>query len=169
MQTLSVYNENTYKVLNKNLNFVPILKQYNQKQLDTDTENFIRLLKLRARFKDANETQTLDQLYEPFKVKNKAKWTPKETHHILKTFIDLVQHDINEIKIKKVKNPKSILLNGEQEAMKHHAKRRDIIITTADKGGTVVTMILKIASKKLIANYPIKIITKYNRLHFTKQ
>ena len=54
-------------------------------------------------------------------------WTAKETHHTFKTFIDLVQLEINEMKIKKVKNPESRLSNGEQEAMKHLAKRRDIL------------------------------------------
>ena len=91
----------------------------------TDTENFFCLSELHAHFKDANETQTSDQLYQPFKVKNKTKWIPKETHHTLNTFTDLVQHDINEMQIKKVKNPKSNPSNGEQEAMKHIAKRRD--------------------------------------------
>ena len=65
---------------------------------------------------------------------------PKETHHTRKTFIDLVEHDINEIKTKKVKIPKLNLSNGEQEAMKHLSKRRDIIITTTDKGVAVVIM-----------------------------
>ena len=55
------------------------------------------------------------------------KWTAKGTHHTLKIFIDLVQLEINKMKIKKVKNPKSRLSNGEQEAMKHLAKRRDIL------------------------------------------
>ena len=49
-----------------------------------------------------------------------------------------MQHDINEIKTKKMKNPKCSLSNGEQEAMKHLVKRRNIIINIADKGGTVV-------------------------------
>ena len=35
---------NTYKLLNKNLKFVPTPKQYSQKQLDTDTEKFFRFL-----------------------------------------------------------------------------------------------------------------------------
>ena len=89
-ETVSVYNEklktclntyfnlskhsfflNTYKLLNKNLNFVPTSKQYSQKQLNIETENVFRLLKLRAHFKDANETQTSDQLYRPFKFKTK--------------------------------------------------------------------------------------------------
>ena len=60
------FSLNTYKLLNKNLNF-PTPKQYGQKQLDTDTENFFRLLKLSAHFKDANEPQVADQLYPLFK------------------------------------------------------------------------------------------------------
>ena len=71
---------------------------------------------------------------------NWTNWIPKETHHIVKRFIDLVQHDINKIKTKKVKNPISNLSNREQEAMKHLAKQRHIIITTADKGDAVVNM-----------------------------
>ena len=43
-------------------------------------------------------------------------------------------------KQKNVKNPKFNLSNGQKEAMKYLAKRRDIIITTADKGGAVVIM-----------------------------
>ena len=76
------FSLNTYKLLNKNLNFVPTPKQYNQKQLHTDIENFFRLLKLRGHFKDASETQTSDHLYQPFKVKNKTKCRPKETFNL---------------------------------------------------------------------------------------
>ena len=77
-------------------------------------------------------------IYKPYKVKKKTECTPKETHHTLKTFIDLVQHDVNEIKNKKVRNPKSNLSYGEQKIMKNLTKRRYITITTADKGGAVV-------------------------------
>ena len=63
--------------------------------------------------------------------------TKMDTYHTLKTFIDLVQHDINEIKTKKLKSPKS---NGEQEAIRHLAKQRYIIVTTADKGGALTIM-----------------------------
>ena len=45
--------------------------------------------------------------------------------------------------------------------MEHLAKRRGIIITTADKGGAAETMDTVVTSKKLMANYPIKTITKY--------
>ena len=71
------FSSNIYKLLNKNLSFVPTPKQYSQEQPNTDIENVFRLLNLRVHFKDANETQTSDQLYQPSKFKNKAKWTPK--------------------------------------------------------------------------------------------
>ena len=71
------FSLNTYKLLSKILNFVPTPKQYSQKQLDTDTRNIFRLLKLRALFKGVNVTKMSDQLYQPFKVKTKRKWTPK--------------------------------------------------------------------------------------------
>ena len=32
-----------------------------------------------------------------FKIKNKEKWTPKETHHTVSTYIDLVENDINAL------------------------------------------------------------------------
>ena len=70
---------NSHKLLIRNLTFVPKPKQYSQKQLDTETDNVLRLLKLRAHFKDVNEIQKSDQLYQPFKVKNKTKLSPKET------------------------------------------------------------------------------------------
>ena len=91
-------------------------------------------------------------------MKTKIKWPPKETYHTLKTIVDLVQHDINEINTKKVKDFKSSLSNGEQEAMKHLAKRRGIVTTTLDKGTAVI---MKISSKKIVSNYPIKTIAKY--------
>ena len=42
-----------------------------------------------------------------------------------------------------MKNPKPNLSNGEQKAMEKLAKRKDIIITNADKGGAVVIMDVK--------------------------
>ena len=40
------FSSDTFKLLNKNLNFVPTPKNYNNKQLDTDAENFFCLIKL---------------------------------------------------------------------------------------------------------------------------
>ena len=71
-------------------------------------------------------------------VKTRVTWILKETQHTIKTFMDLVLHDINEVK--KKKNPIFSLSNGKQEAMKYPFKSRDIIRTTAGKGGAVVIM-----------------------------
>ena len=114
------FSLDTFKLLNKNLNFVPTPKKYNKKQLDNDAENFFRLIKLRAHFKDINPK------------------SPKDTHHNVSTFIDLAQNDLNKEKKKKIKNPKPNLSKGEQKAMEELAKRKGIIITNAEKGGAVV-------------------------------
>ena len=85
------FSLDTFKLLNKNLNFVPTPKKYNKKKLDTDDENFFHLTKLRAHFKDINPKSNIDQGNLPFQIKNKQKWTPQDTHHNVSTFIDLVQ------------------------------------------------------------------------------
>ena len=96
--------------------------------------------KLRAHFKDINPKSNIDQGNLPFQIKNKQKWTPKDTHHKVSTFIDLVQNDLNKEKTKKMKNPKPILSRGKQKAIEELAKRKNIVITNADKGGAVVIM-----------------------------
>ena len=67
-----------YKLLNKNLNFIPTLKRYNRNQLSSDLQNFFRLIKLRAHFKDETCITTINQPNEqvPFKIKNKEKHAP---------------------------------------------------------------------------------------------
>ena len=100
---------------------------------------FFSIIKLRAHFKDINQKSNMDEGSVPFQIKNKQKWTPKDTHHKVSTFIDLVQNGLNTEKTGgKKKNPKPNLSNREQKAMEELANRKDIIITNADKGGAVV-------------------------------
>ena len=89
----------TYKLLNKNLNFIPTLKRYNKNQLSSDLQNLFRLNKLRAHFKDDTCAAKVNQSNEQvlFKIKNKEKWTPKVTHHTVSTYIDLVKNNINAL------------------------------------------------------------------------
>ena len=61
-----------YKLLNKNLNFVPTPKQYKTKQLDTDTKIFFRLFKTCQSKMPVKTKQT-----NYFKL---LKSKPKETH-----------------------------------------------------------------------------------------
>ena len=63
------FSLDTFKLLNKNLNFVPTSEKYNKKQLDNDAENFFRLIKLRAHFKDINPKSNTDQEDLPFQIK----------------------------------------------------------------------------------------------------
>ena len=77
---------------------------------------------------------------ETFQIKNKQKWTRLDTYRNVSTFIDLVQNDLNKEKKWKIQNPKPNLSKVEQKAMEELAKRKDIIITNADKGSAVVTM-----------------------------
>ena len=52
----------------------------------------------------------------------------------------LVQNELNKEKKKRMKYPKPNLSKGEQKTMEKLAKRKDIIITNADKGSAVVTI-----------------------------
>ena len=73
------FSFDTYKLLNKNLNFIPTSERY-KNQLSSDLQNFFRLIKLRAHFKDETCIATVNQPNEqvPFKIKNKEKWTQKK-------------------------------------------------------------------------------------------
>ena len=51
----------TFKFLNKMLNFVPTPKKYIEMQLDTGAENLFCLIKLRAHFKNINPKLNTDQ------------------------------------------------------------------------------------------------------------
>ena len=103
---------------------VPSPKNYNKKQLNNDAENFFRLIKLRAHFKDINPKSNIDQGNLPLQIKNKQKRTPKDTHHNVSTIIDLIQNDLNKQKANKMKNPKPNLSKGEQKQWKSLQKER---------------------------------------------
>ena len=110
--------------------------------MSSDLQNFFRLVKLRAHFKDETCITTINQAKEqvPFKSKNKEKWTPKETHHTVSTYIELVENDINTLMKQPTKKLKSNLTQQEHTAIKEPAKRKDIIIISANKGAAVVIM-----------------------------
>ena len=132
------FSIDTYKLLNKNLNFNPTKSKYNKNQLDQDLQKFYRIIKLKAFFKDTDNNYEKDE-HDIFKI-NTKKWTPSENHHTINTFIDLVEYDVNEATQEETKNYRPNLTKGEKEAMKELSKREDIIITNADKGGAVVIM-----------------------------
>ena len=108
--------------------------------MSSDSQNSFRLIKLRAHFKDEICITTINQLNEqvPLKIKNKEKWTPKETHHTVSTYIDFVENHINALMEQSTKKLKSNLTFKEHTAMEELAKRKYVIITNDDKVGVVV-------------------------------
>ena len=76
-----------------------------------------------------NPKPNIDQRNLLFQIKNKQKWTPKDTHHNVSTFMDYVQNDLSEEKTEKDKKKKNNLAKGEQKAMEDLARRlrKDII------------------------------------------
>ena len=165
------FSLNTYKLLNKNLNFVPTQKRYDKKQLDQDLQNFYRLIKLKGYFKDSSEQQYEKNEATLFKQQNR-NWTPHRNHHSIETFIDIVQKDIDKMKQENLIEVKHNLTKGEQLALDELSKRDDILITNADKGGAVVILdtekYIKEAERQLndIKNY--KMLNTDPTLTYTK-
>ena len=46
------FTKDVYKILNKNLNFVSTIKDFNKKLLDEKVNDFYRRIKLKAHFRD---------------------------------------------------------------------------------------------------------------------
>ena len=78
------FTKGTFQLLNKNLNFIPTPKVYNKHKINEELESFYRLLKLKAYFKDNENTKliTEQQIFQPQK---KEKWTPNKNHHTVLT------------------------------------------------------------------------------------
>ena len=63
---------------------------------------------------------------------------PKTIHHSVKMYIQAVKNDIEDHVPTANRNNRSNLSQGEQTALANLKKRDDILISKADKGGTVV-------------------------------
>ena len=89
----------------------------------------------------------------PLNIKNKEKWTPKETHHAVSTYIDLTEHDISSLIKQPTKNLKSNLTYKEHSAMEELAKRKDLVLTNADNVGLWLLWTQTATLKKSIQYY----------------
>ena len=116
---------------------MPTPEVYNRKKLDNDLNNFFRLIKLKAHFKDSTNKDTDDENTMFIVNKNKG-WTPDKNHHTIDTFVEAVKEDIECTKTFKPKQPHPNLEKGERKAIKEPFKRGVIIVTNADKGEAVV-------------------------------
>ena len=126
------FHKNEYKLLQKNLNFVPNPGKPNKKDFQNDTKNYFRRVILKAHF-GAEDPKPPDGL----RPTSNKEWIPKQIHHSVQTYIQSVQNDLSNFEQPESHNRPN-LSKGELEAMEALKDRDDIIISKADKGGGVV-------------------------------
>ena len=87
------FTEDAYKLLNKNLNFVPAIKKFNKKLLEIN--DFYRRIKLEAHFRDNTKVreQTVGEIFK--KPINKM-WAPNKNHLTIETFIDGTKNGVKD-------------------------------------------------------------------------
>ena len=133
------FTKGVYKLLNKNLNFVPTQKSFNKKLFDKEINDFYSHIILKVHFKDTTSHQHLTE-DNIFKKPYSKSWIHSRKHHTVKTFIEATNNDTDAV-IKKLKRPKySNLSEREQKALEEIKLRDDILITNADKGSVVVIL-----------------------------
>ena len=89
-----IFTKDTFKYLNKNLNFIPTPKT-NKQKLYIELESFFKLVKLKAHFKDQYKEKitTEDQI---FKFQSNKKWPPNKNHHTIETYIEATERELKQ-------------------------------------------------------------------------
>ena len=128
-----------FQLLNKNLNFCPTPGNYDSTAFKHDIKKFTRKIKLKAHFATTNsEDQTNEQTQKEFYIRNpNSTWEPTKNHHTIKSFIEAVNNDIDNLPQNNSKR-KYNLTKAERKALEELRDRSDLVITNADKGGAVV-------------------------------
>ena len=131
--------KDTFKLLNKNLNFVPTQKTTNKDTINKQLEDFFTRIKLRAHFKK-NKNKNLSAEEDRFKKPTNKNWIPTNNYHSIETFIEATRNEIQEKTEKARPSKYSNLTIKERKAMQELQSRNDIVITDADKGGAAVIL-----------------------------
>lgn len=106
-----------------------------------DIEEFFCLIKLKAHFKENNKPTASSKYNRAFQIKNKQKWTPKETGHTIDIFFNFVETHVynvktripkpNLTKIDKIaKDPKAPVLHHTEDIHKENNPRRPVMSST---------------------------------------
>ena len=103
--------------------------------------------------------------------RKQCNWTPAKNHHLVETFIDLVNNELKAMKPKH-KQPDN-LSQKEKEALEILRNRTYIVISGVDKGGAVIIMdaetYIQEADKQLNdTNYYSKLPHDVTKLHEEK-
>ena len=141
------FTKTEYKLLNKNLNFIPTPKVYNKNELDAELNVFFRRIKFKAYFKDTLNNKNNDESRLLKQNKNK-KWTPPNNHYTINTYVEAVKKDIEQSKTVTLRKIRPNLNKDKKVALKDLSKRDDIIITS----GAVVILGVNDYTEKLNAN-----------------
>ena len=129
--------KDTFKLLNKNLNFVLTQKTINKDTIKKQFEDFFRQIKLRAYFKNKKNLD-LSSEEDRLKKPGNKNWIPTNNHQSIETFIEDTCNEIKE-KVEETGPSKySNLTIKERKAMQELHSRKDIVITNTKKGGVVV-------------------------------
>ena len=131
----SVYD---FKLLNKGLNFCPTPGIYNSRDFDNDFKDFARKIKLKAHF--GPQSNTNEEIKDGFKPETDKTWEPLYTHHTVKTFLEALEKDVNEVQPLTNNVTRCNLSKNERLSLERLKKMDDIIITKADKGGATVIL-----------------------------
>ena len=132
------FTKDTFKILNKNLNFLPTFKT-NKQNLCIEMESFFRLVKLKTHFKD-QYNEKLNAEDQSFKPQSNKKWKPNKNRQIIETYIAAAERELKQQRDISDNKGQKNLSKSERIALKELSDLTDIIITKADKGGTVVIM-----------------------------
>ena len=87
------FTKDVYKILNKNLSFVPTIKKFNKKLLDEEINDLYRRIKLKAHIRDNLKVSELTE-EEIFKKPTNKKWAPNKNHHTIEIFIGATKNGI---------------------------------------------------------------------------
>ena len=119
-------------VLEKGLDYAPILNKINEPELRTDFEEFCRRMRLKWYFRN----EPTSNFSEVPAFRTKSTWNPPKGHPNLEVFLSEVEKELFSCTSKKLGY--SNLSTEEWKAMRSLADDRSIVIKKADKGSSVV-------------------------------
>ena len=121
------FTKTEYKLLNKNLNFIPSPKVFNKNKLDADLNDFFRNMKLKTYFKDTPNNKN-DEESRLFKQNKNNKWSPSNNYHTINAYVETVKKDIEHNKTVTPRKIRPNLSKDEKLALKDLSKRDDILL-----------------------------------------
>ena len=84
----------TFKLLNKNLNFVATQTNFNKNTLNKELEDFYRRIKLKAHFKNPPKKAPFTD-EDIFRKPTNKTCVPNNNHHCIEIFIEATRNEIN--------------------------------------------------------------------------